>query len=169
MIYITATNERGSKMKAERTINALIFFISFVLIGCATIPKLKDYQPKSPEEKEVLDFMVECHEAYKEGNRTKFIACFNDNAKIKIHYSGPDGPIVSKRQAEAEYSHIKFVDSDKLLNPKFSIMQDRAIMTGHYFGKSRSAGVNYTLKLTVDIVKENEKWSIMKWDWWIYY
>jgi hypothetical protein len=168
-MYITATNERSLKMKAERTIKAFIFFIFFVLIGCATTPKLKDYQPKSSEEKEVLDFMVECFEAHKEGNRTKFIACFNDNAKINFDPPGTDELIVSKRQAEAEYSKIIYKNLANSSYPKVSIMQDRAIFIGTTYRKGRSAPVSVMVVHTFDLVKENEKWSIIKWDFRQYY
>ena len=157
-------------MKIKRTTKALVLFTSLILIGCATGTKLKDYQPNSLEEKEVRDFMVECFEAHKVGNSAKFIACFNDNAEILFDPPGLGDRIISKQEAEIEYSNIIYKNlASNLFSPKISIMKSGVTFTCTTLRIGRSYPARITVEHRFDLVKENEKWGIIKWDWKQYY
>ena len=102
------------------------------IFGCATQTKLSDYQPKSAEEKEVVQFFIDCDEAYQNENFPKYLECFNDNAQIRTRVvdAGRSHPLVSKPQYEdflKEGGNIIMNRSD-ILNPTITVNGDSAIM-----------------------------------------
>jgi hypothetical protein len=141
----------------------IIIYLSVVLFifGCAG---LTDSQLKSTEAKEVTDFMNECIEAYNNKNLTKWLACFQDNSTIKFAQSGSGfigGSFVSKQNYEKKLDDGFYeTNINDFRNFKLTtIMGDRAtVKCNNYSG-------NHTVRSTFDLVKENEKWYIIKWDW----
>ena len=72
---------------------SLLLFVS----GCAKTEisdtRLYDYKPASLAEKEVYDFFVGCEKAIDDKNLNKYLACYNDGAKIKIAKGEGDDPV----------------------------------------------------------------------------
>jgi hypothetical protein len=148
-------------MKKSLLIITIFLSVLLLLFGCAQT-KLADYQPNSAEEKEVIDFILECDEAYQNRDITKWLACHHDNAKIKISVPGnmSGGPIVSKSQYKeyCEAGKDKDMSRSGMLNPKITMTDDRATIEFQHQEE-------FLIMETWDLVKENEKWSIIRSDW----
>jgi hypothetical protein len=90
-------------MEKNLLIITILLSVILLIFGCTAQTKLADYQPKSAEEKEVLNFMKECEAAYQDKNLTKYLAFFHDNATIRGSSSTAGRhaqPIYTKRQYE---------------------------------------------------------------------
>ena len=135
------------------------------MLGCALETKLADYQPKSAEEAEVVQFVTECDSFYQNKDWPKVFDCLHDDAKIRIDIVGAgfSRAMVSKPEL------IKYVEGGKgdipersgILNPKISMAGDRATIKFSHHEDS------FIIIETWDLVKENEKWKITRsdWDW----
>lgn len=87
-------------MKKSLLLSILFFSKLLFICGCSAKTKLADYQPKSEEESEALNFIKECDIAYQNDKYANWLACFHDNATIRIYEPGNmfGGSIVSKQQ-----------------------------------------------------------------------
>lgn len=149
-------------MKKNLLFITILLSVIFLIFGCTSQFNLADYQPKSAEEKEVLDFMIEFDRAYYDRNLTETMACFHDSATI----IGPWGE--SGRRAKTILTKQQYEDrlrdgawgSGRLKNPKINIMGDRATANFRFRNET-----GYTIFLYFDLVQENEEWSITKYEW----
>ena len=136
----------------------ILLSVLLLIFGCAAQTNLSDYQPKSAEEKEVVDVLVKTEKAIQNRNLGEFMACFHDNATIQLPKYGYEKQFVSKRQYEeflesgmwAEYS------AGVLANPTITMSGDKATLICF------SPGENVLIRHTFNLIKENEKWSIIK-------
>ena len=134
-------------------------FLSVLLLifGCAQT-KVIEYQAKSAEEKEVVDVLVKTEKAIQNRNLGEFMASFHDNATIQLPSDGYERQFVSKRQYE-EFLESGWWDeysAGVLANPKITMSGDKATLICF------SPGDNVLLRHTFNLIKENEKWSIIK-------
>ena len=84
-------------MKKRLLFITLFISVLLLVVGCAQT-RMADYQPKSAEEKEVLDFMAELNEAFQARDLVKVMACYHDDAKIRIvNPTSVNHPVVSKQ------------------------------------------------------------------------
>ena len=146
-------------MEPERPVISVLLSLIFLFCGCAAT-KLSDYEAKSPEESELLSFFVECDAAYQSEDYTKWLACFHDNAKIRVYQtdagtrkdiSKPEYKVylADGRAAEMPY---------ELVNPVIDIEEEKASL------KYRNALLPQ-LRLRFDFVKDRDSWQITRWDW----
>ena len=152
-------------MKIAYQFTISLSFALFFMLGCAAETKLADYQPKSAEEAEVVQFVTECDSFYQNKDFPKLFDCFHDDAKIRIYIDGAyrSHPMVTKPE------FIKYIEGGKsdtmersgILNPKISMTGDRATIKFSH----REDG--YIIIETWDLVKKNENWKITRsyWDW----
>ena len=146
-------------MKKRLLVTTVYFSVLLLIFGCAAQTKLADYQPKSAEEKEVLDNVVTFDKAIQNRNSAELMACIHDNATIRVPLAELVGPLVSKRQFEeyledggwGEFTGI-------LVNPTITTRGDKATL------KCSSQGTGVRVKHTFNLIKENEKWYVIKYD-----
>ena len=149
----------------KRIFKSMIYFVLAVITftGCA-MTKLADYQPKTPEEKDVYEFFMECNIAYHTENITKWMACFHDNAKVKIHKDDLAGQHWVGKQEYQYYleeeggSELMKLD---ILKPKFTLMENEATMT--CFQKNLGGYANMPTKFKM--VKKSDRWYINELEW----
>jgi hypothetical protein len=133
-----------------------IFFLAFVfsLHACASIP-LKDYQPKSANEEEIIDVIMKHENAWNEKDISGFMATYHNSALIEI---GCSGPLVSKSEF---YNEIEGIMSDyptvKFINPKLNVSEKNAVVT---VTSTRLGNESHLFRL--DMLKENDRWFIAK-------
>ncbi len=142
-------------------LSAVLFLcVTLLIFGCAAQTKLANYQPKSEEEKKVLETMVRFQESQKERDLTEYMACFHDNATIKYNVDTYEKPILSKQQFEDRLKAGYWGDMDTdMVNPKITITgNDATVRCNHYV---EGWGISHSINL----VKESEKWSIIQWRW----
>ena len=152
-------------MKKRLLFITLFISVLLLVVGCAQT-RMADYQPKSAEEKEVFDFMAELNEAFQARDLTKVMACYHDDAKIRIvNPTSVSHPVVSKQYFEKwlEGGGFKVMSMDimkEVMNPEITIVGDKATVKG-----GTSSG-HFHNRFVWDLVKDNEKWCIIKDDWW---
>lgn len=133
--------------------------VLLMIFGCAQI-KMADYQPKSAGEKEVLGNLIAYDKALKNRNLEEAMACIHDNATIKLPSADRRAPVVSKRQFGEYLEAGNWAETSVILvNPSITTRGDKATL------KCSSAATNVIVKHTFNLIKENEKWSIMKIDY----
>ena len=129
-------------------------------MGCAGQAKLADYQPKSTEEKEVLDLIIKADTT---NDLSEHLACYHDNASIKIPERGEYQRTGSKQEYKEalEKGFWNDIDRDTLVGPTIMVMGDKATV------KCSNHSEGITFRHTFDLIKENEKWFIVKhnWEW----
>jgi hypothetical protein len=148
----------------KRYLSAILFFsVLFVLFGCAAQTNLADYQPKSAAEKEVLDFIIECDEGFQNKNMTKYAACFHDDATIEIfHQDAYHISKISKQLFVKEYLKAGLGPlgaGQEIMDPHITVMGDKAKM--EYLD---GASPYRPIPTVWELVKENGKWYIIKYD-----
>ena len=133
--------------------------VLLLISGCAQT-KLYDYKPATASEKEVFDFFVECDKAVGDKNLEKYMSCYRDDARIRIFIGNYTNIWVSKEELRKRLEDGLWNnwESNKFLNPNISVNGNQAtvkcIMPG---------GGQWVAKHSVELIKENDLWSISKW------
>jgi hypothetical protein len=140
--------------------------IAFFLPGCSKTKKgdtnLYEHRPVTAAKKEVYDFFVECEKAISGKNLDKYLACYNDGAKVKISKGDGDDPMVTK----AGYrNHLK--------GGAFSEMQSRQLRDPQIFVYGNKASVRCSKiideetiqRLDYRLVKDRGQWRIIRLDY----
>ena len=136
----------------------IIFLISFALIAFTScVTTLQNYKPKFPDEAAVKEILVKWESTWNSQDVQEHLSLWNRAAKIKY---GKDRKIVSKN----EYSNIlpermNTHPSIKLGAPKIKLSGTKADAT-----VNMSMG-SYQAPTTYHLVKENNIWSIIGWDY----
>ena len=142
--------------------NTVYIFILLLIIGCAGQTKITEYQPQSTDEKEVLNVILEEHNALKNKDLAKIMDCYYDNATISLPTVGRNPTVASKREFE-EYlkdgGWASYNLDDPFLNPKITISGNEATL------KCSSQPASVTVRHTYKLIKENEKWYITNYDY----
>ena len=146
-------------------INFVIIFlsISLFLLGCATT-KLSDYEPKSEKEREVLEFIIKCDNAFQNEDMVTYADCFHQNAKIKVMHSGVETIRILSKQTFTEHyleNGQGVFPGQNIINPKISVNNSTARMAY----RENETGVSSSLTVKWDLVEENGKWYIIKYSW----
>ncbi|MHC4310656.1 MAG: nuclear transport factor 2 family protein, partial [Planctomycetota bacterium] len=112
-------------MKQIIHLKTFILAIFFILYSCAGIP-LKDYQPRSADEEEIIKVIMKHERAWNEHDTAGFMATYHSSALIE---NGCTGPLLSKselaneiKQIMEEYPTVKFI------NPKLDVSGNEAIV-----------------------------------------
>ena len=146
----------------------ILLFAMLLIFGCAAQSKLADYQPKSAEEQAVVDCMKKANEAWAAKDIEKTLAHYHENAQIRIVIGADrNQPLVSKQQFKTylkedgfEKMPLNIMEEVKVREPVITIIEDRATIAG------TSPATNVTIIHKWDLVKEKDKWLIIKEDWW---
>ena len=140
--------------------------ITFFILGCSKTEKkdtnLYAHRPATAAKKEVYDFFVECEKAINEKNLDKYLACYNDGAKVKISKGDGDDPMVTK----AGYrNHLK--------GGAFSELQSRQLKDPQIFVYGNKVSVRCSKiideetiqRLDYRLVKDRGQWRIIRLDY----
>ena len=147
-------------MKNRLLVITVYLSVLLFIFGCAQT-KLADYQAKSSDEKEELDVIVEEDKAFENRDLARLMACYHDNATIALPSIDRNPPVVSKRQFEEYLEGGRWGEhsSGTFLNPKITIRGDEATV------KCSSQATNVIVRHTYNLIKEDEKWYIIKYDY----
>ena len=142
-------------MKKKMVFIFLFCITALILTGCVTT--LQNYKPKTPEEASIKELLVKWESTWNTHDVNGHLALWN--AKAQIMY-GKDRKIATKD----EYSKIlpermNAHPNIKLRAPKIKISDNKADATVDMNMDSYQAPITYHL------VKEDESWSIMSWDY----
>ena len=139
-------------MKQIIICKTFILAIFFILNACAGVP-LKDYQPGSTDEEEIMKVTMKHEKAWNEQDISGFMATYHNSALIEF---GCNGPLVSKiefadkiEQMMGRYPTVKFI------NPKLNVSGNEALV------KVTSTELGDELHLfRLEMLKENGRWLI---------
>ncbi len=134
---------------------ALLFLISIMLFGCAAT--LKDYKPKSSEEEAIKVVLVSLESAWNRHDLQGVLAVFHEKGKFM---TGREKKLVSKKEyADILPSKMLEIPTMTIGTPKINIVGEKAVV---------NASVDYVRfqsPFIYHMVKENNKWLIMSWEY----
>ena len=135
---------------------ALLFLISIMLFGCAAT--LKDYKPKSSEEEAIKVVLVGFENAWNRHDLQGVLAAFHEKGKFM---TGREKKIVSKKEY-ADILPLRMLELPTITIgiPKIDIAGEKAAVNASVdFVKFQNPSFIYHM------VKENNKWLIMSWEY----
>ena len=146
-------------MKSIHSAISALLFLMVLNYGCATT-KLSDYKAKSNEESALLSYFVECDAAYQRQDYTKWLACFHDDAKIRIFQTDAVTRMDVLKPAYKNYLAAGRASDMQLevINPVINIDGDKASLK--YVN-----GIVRQMRGRFDFVKDKESWQITRMDW----
>jgi len=135
---------------------ALLFLISIMLFGCAAT--LKDYKPKSSEEEAIKVGLVGLESAWNRHDLQGVLAVFHEKGKFM---TGREKKIISKKEyADILPSRMLELPTMTIGTPKINIAGEKAVVNASVdFVKFQNPSFIYHM------VKENNKWLIMSWEY----
>lgn len=135
---------------------ALLFLISIMLFGCAAT--LKEYKPKSSEEEAIKVVLVGLETAWNRHDLQGVLAVFHEKGKFM---TGREKKIVSKKEyADILPSRMLELPTMTIGTPKINIAGEKAVVNASVdFVKFQNPSFIYQM------VKENNKWLIMSWEY----
>ena len=144
---------------------AIISIITFIvvlglLLSCATAPISEDHQPKSAQEKEILEIFSKMIEARNNQDFETYMSFFHEDAKIfkRVHPGSNNGSFLPKQtyvESPGEEFGIRPMISD--IQVRFG--EDIAIL--RCWNKYREVRSHWTL----DMEKEDGQWRVIKYDY----
>lgn len=141
-------------MKQSIDIKVVIISIFFVFYGCAGVT-LKDYQPRSADEEEIIEVLVKHERAWNEQDISGFMETFHDSALIELGCGGQLAPVNEFadriKRMMAEYPTVK------LVNPRLDISGNEVVVKV----KSTELGDESHL-FRLEMLRENDRWFIIK-------
>jgi hypothetical protein len=136
-----------------------ILSIFLLLIGCAAQTNLKDYIPKSPDEKAIIKVITKMKDAWNNGDSDEFLAAFHDNGEI-LYVGGPARISYSKEKYAKVFSQQRdYLGDFAFTNPKITITGDKG--TVRLLLKTDIARP----QTKISMLKENGRWYILRADW----
>jgi len=132
----------------------IILVICAVLYACTGMP-LKQYQPRSADEEEIIKVIIKHESTWNEQDIAGFMATYHSSALIA---DGCRGPLLSKseltgrvKQIMQEYPTVKFI------NPRFNVSGNEAVVkvTSTEFGDE----IHF---FRIELLNENNQWLITK-------
>jgi hypothetical protein len=142
-------------MKKAFTFIAIACFTLSFSVGCGTT--LRDYQPKTPEEIAIKELLIAWETSWADHNIEKNLALWNDKAQIM---TGQERRIVSKTEyAEILPERMKTYPNLKIRSPQIKVAGNKAEV------KVNIKVGGYKSSETWHLVKENDVWSIMSWEY----
>ncbi|UCD32171.1 MAG: hypothetical protein JSV38_15680 [Desulfobacterales bacterium] len=139
----------------------IIGLLALILIfACATQTGLKEYQPKSNTEREIIQVVIKAEDAWEAADSDEFIAQFCSNGQFMVAVPGGRGKKekVSMDELSAQFnSYISVMGDSEFVNPECSISSDEAKVIGR--------DMNYGIKYELEMKKENGRWCIADYSW----
>jgi hypothetical protein len=133
----------------------LFFFVSFFFFGCAST--LKDYKPKSSEEEAIKMTLVAFESAWNKHDQQGVLALLHENAQLMTERGKS---IVSKKEFAVLLPRgMTEFSPTELYEPTISVAGDKASV------KLRVDMGQYQNQFTFHMIRENNKWSIMRWEY----
>ncbi len=130
----------------------LILSVLALLIGCVT--PLNEFQPESPEEEAIKSALVKSESAWNNNDIPEYLAVLHDRGKFMY---GKNRNIISKKEFADRISQIKTIKPRfRFGKPKIIITGDKAVVNLNDY--DIPGGWPWTLHM----VRENEKWYIMR-------
>lgn len=137
--------------------------ISFVICTCAPT-KLVNYPAKTPEEREVLDFLIQCDDALQYKRMAIYGDCFHDNALIQVFGADEREVMLVSKKTFTEL----FLDRNKgptsgqnIIDPIISVRENYAKM--HYL--EAEGGHAEDVTVSFEMIKEDKRWYIISYRW----
>jgi len=133
-----------------------LLLISIILFGCAAT--LKDYKPKSSEEEAIKVVLVGFENAWNRHDLQGVLAAFHEKGKFM---TGREKKIVSKKEY-ADILPLRMLELPTITIgiPKIDIAGEKAAVNASVdFVKFQNPSFIYHM------VKENNKWLIMSWEY----
>jgi hypothetical protein len=127
----------------------------FPLIGCAGT--LATYEPKNPEETAIKNLLLKWEKTYNSGDVTGNLSTWNDKAQIMY---GTDRKLATKKEyIKILPERMKAIPIVNLGTPNINVSGDKAEV------KTTLSAGRGTIPATFHLVKENNLWSILTWDY----
>ena len=131
-----------------------ILAIFVILYACAGIP-LKDYQPGSTDEEEIVEVIMKHESAWNEQDISGFMATYHNSALIEI---GCTGPLVSKSEStDILQRMMNEYPTVKLINLNLNVSGNEAVVK---VTSTELGDESHIFRL--EMLKENEHWFITK-------
>ena len=131
--------------------------LSLMILMTACVTTLQSYEPKNPEEDAIKALLMKWESTWNKRDVEGHLRLWNNNAEIMY---GRDRKIATKKEYVTILpERMKAVPSIKLEAPKIRFSGDKADVN-----LNMAAG-NYKTPVTYHLVKENNNWSIMTWDY----
>lgn len=140
----------------KQIIGCKVFMITlfFVLYACAGVP-VKDYQPRSADEEEIIKVIMKHESAWNEQDISGFMATYHNSALIEY---GCTGPLFSKSKfADIIERMMSEYPTVKLINPRSDISGNKAVVK---VTSTELGDESHLFRL--EMLKENEQWYISK-------
>jgi hypothetical protein len=133
----------------------LFFFVSGFFYGCAST--LKDYKPKSSEEEAIKMSLLAFESAWNKHDRQGVLILLHENAQLM---TGREKSMVSKKEYVSMLpKRMTDFPTTKLYEPTTSVAGDKASV------KLRVDMGQYQNQFTFHMIRENNKWFIMRWEY----
>lgn len=132
----------------------IILVICVFLYACAALP-LKEYQPRSADEEEIIKVIIQHESAWNEQDIPGFMATYHSSALIQ---DGCSGPLISKSELSGKIKQImEQYPTVKFINPKLDVSGNEAVVkvTSTEFGDE----IHF---FRIKMLKENYRWLITK-------
>lgn len=132
-----------------------LWMILIILFFNGCVGTLSTYAPKNPEETAIINLLLKWEKTYNSGDVTGNLSTWHDNAQIML---GTDHKLATKNQyIEILPERMKANPSVNLGTPDVNISGDKAEI------KTTLSSSRGTLPATVNLIKENNLWSIISW------
>lgn len=141
-------------MKQRIICKPFILAIFITLYACAGTP-LKNYQPRSADEEEIIEVIMQHESAWNEHDISGFMATIHNSALIEYSCTGP---LISKSESADKLQRMmNEYPTVILINPKLNVSGNEAVV------KVTSTELGDEPHLfRLEMLKENDRWLITK-------
>jgi hypothetical protein len=132
----------------------LIFFMPHVLPAA----DLKDYHPKSAEEKAIIELLQNYEEARNNKDKVKFLSYLHPDGlyMLTVDHAYYSTALIDTVWSEIFMHHRK----EALSNPEIIIQGDEAVVN-----VSVADAMGHTWKATFNLVREKGNWLVYRYTW----
>ncbi len=145
-------------------ITSILFMFLLLIENMGFSADLKDYKPKSPDEEAIVSLLNKWKETWESGNLQGILDMLHDDAKIM--YGGGPTPkrVATKEEAKTALPGdiAAFCCGLKLGTPKIDASGKEANVE-ILIVVTEGWHMQYKWPYTFNVVKENNRWSIMSW------
>jgi hypothetical protein len=150
-------------MNSRFILIVIVLMTSLIICACGPT-KLVHYQAKTPEEREVRDFLIQCDHALQYKEMAAYGNCFHENALIQVFGSDQrEVTLVGKETFTELYLNRNMgpTSGQNIINPIISVQNNYAQM--HYV--EAEGGHPETVTVSFEMIKENDRWYIISYRW----
>lgn len=132
---------------------AISFCVAVFFFACA--PTLKEYQPKSPEEQEIMASLIHFQDAWNSKDEAGVLSFFHEDVKVMY---GRERTVASKQEyAQLLPDRMKRTPTLNFKAPNINVAGDKAVV------KVSASIQNRFTDFTMHMVRQNNKWYLMNW------